>query len=100
MLHETFLYLLMIGIFSLVKIQERYVFWFSFILTLLTGLVFVLFLMDGQLLTDSPHIFSIGSTVGGNIKLDIISSKQNYMLILPFFCKHTVGIRQQPDIQI
>lgn len=92
MLHETFLYLLMIGLFSLVKIQERYVFWFSFILTILTGLVFVLFLMDGQLLLDSPHVLSIGSTVGGNIKLDIISSKQNYMLILPFFANTLLAL--------
>ena len=85
MLYETLLYLLVIGVFSLVQIRERYAFAFSFVLTFFTCLVFAFFMMDWRILTDSPQIFGIGSTVGENIKLDIISSKQNYMLILPFF---------------
>ena len=92
MLHETFLYLLMIGIFSLIKIKEKYAFLFSSVLTLLTALVFVLFLMDWRILPDSAQILSIGSSVGGNIKLDIISSKQNYMLILPFFANTLLAL--------
>ncbi|MBO7605558.1 MAG: hypothetical protein J6S61_03730, partial [Elusimicrobiaceae bacterium] len=85
MLQETLLYLLVIGVFSLVQTREKYAFVFSLVLTFFVGLVFAFFLMDWRILTDSPQVFSIGSTVGGNIKLDIISSKQNYMLILPFF---------------
>ena len=85
MLHETLLYLLAIGIFSFVRIQEKYVPAFCFVLTLFVALVFAFFVMDFRILTDSPYIFGIGSSMGGNIKLDIISSKQNYMLILPFF---------------
>ena len=85
MLHETLLYLFVIGIFSLVRIQEKHTFLFSAVLTFFVGLVFTFFVMDWRILTDSPQVFSIGSAVGENIKLDIISSKQNYMLILPFF---------------
>lgn len=85
MLCETLLYLLIIGVFSFVQTKERYVFAFSFVLTFFTCLVFAFFVMDWRILTDSPQIFSIGGAVGENIKLDIISSKQNYMLIMPFF---------------
>jgi len=85
MLHETLLYLFVIGIFSLVKTQEKHAFLFCTVLTFFVGLVFTFFVMDWRIIADSPQVFSIGSTVGENIKLDIISSKQNYMLIVPFF---------------
>jgi len=85
MLHETLLYLFAIALFSFVKIQEKYVPVFSFILTLFVALVFACFAMDWRFLADSPTTIGIDFSVGGNIKLDIISSKQNYLLILPFF---------------
>ena len=92
MLHETLLYLLAIGIFSFVRIQEKYIPFFSFVLTLFVVLVFAFFLMDFRFLAESPYVLGIDSSQGGNIKLDIISSRQNYMLILPFFVNTLIAL--------
>jgi len=86
MLHETVLCLLVVGIFSLFRTRENYDFWLSFFLTAFVTLVFAFFLMDWHVLgSDAFKTFILDRSQSENIKLDIISSKQNYILIFPFF---------------
>lgn len=86
MLHETVLYLLMIGIFAvLVRNAPKYDSWLVSVLTGFTVLVFYLFLSDWHLGTESGRTFAFQNAQNDNLKLDIISQKQNYALVFPFF---------------
>ena len=85
MLHETVLYLLFIGFFSFFHTREKYDSFLSFVLMAFTGLIFAFFLMDWHVLTDSAQTFILNQSQDGHINLDIVSSKQNYVLIFPFF---------------
>jgi len=86
MLYETVLYLLVICIFSLWHTKEKYDSLLTFFCTTFTILIFAFFLMDWRVLTsDTIKTFVWDSSPNSNIKLDIISSKQNYALVFPFF---------------
>lgn len=86
MLYETVLYLLMIGVFAIVvQNTSKYDGCLTSVLTGFTVLVFYLFLSDWHLGTESVKTFAFQNAQSDNLKLDIISQKQNYALIFPFF---------------
>lgn len=85
MLHETILYLLFIGFFSFFHTREKYDSFFSFVFMAFACLVFAFFLMDWHVLSDSAQVFVLNRSHEGHVNLDIVSSKQNYVLIFPFF---------------
>ena len=85
MLQETILYLLIIGLFSLIKTREKYDGILSCIVTAFTLLVFFCFLSDYKLGYEGIQTYVLDQEQRGNIKLEIISSLQNYILIFPFF---------------
>ncbi len=85
MLHETVLYLLLIGLFSLIRTREKYDFILSTAITGFVSLVFFFFILDYRVGYDSVQTYLLDHEQSGNIKLEIISSLQNYILIFPFF---------------
>lgn len=85
MLHETVLYLLVIGLFSLIHTREKYDFILSVAITGFVSLVFFFFILDYRVGYDSAQTYLLDHEQSGNIKLEIISSLQNYVLIFPFF---------------
>ncbi len=84
MLNETVLYLLVIGFLSLFKTQKKYDFLLSIFITLFFGVVFSFFCMDWKTGFESVATFILDETHSSNIRLDIISSVQNYTMIYPF----------------
>ncbi|MBQ7660040.1 MAG: hypothetical protein IJS26_04830 [Alphaproteobacteria bacterium] len=85
MLNETVLYLFLIGVVSLVHTNRRYDFLLSFAAAVFVCVVFGAFLLDFKTGLDSSYTLVLDASQNTNIKLDIISSPQNYILILPFF---------------
>lgn len=86
MLSETVFYLLIIGLFSLFHTKEKYDSILSLFLSGFTILFFAFFMMDWHILsTESIETFVLDSSQSANIKLEIISSKLNYVLLFPFF---------------
>ncbi len=85
MLNETVLYLFLIGLLSLVHTNRRYDFVLSLMITLFFSLIFFFFLADWKTGLDTVHTFILDKSYDTNIKIDIVSSKQNYILIWPFF---------------
>ena len=84
MLNETVLYLLIIGLASLFKTQKRYDFLLSFFITFFCFLVAYFFLLDWKVGTETFNTFILDNTHSANIRLDIVSSMQNYVMIYPF----------------
>ncbi len=86
MLHETVIYLLMIGAFAiLVQRASKYDGWLTSALTCFVLLIFYFFLSDWHLGTEHIQTFAFKNAQNDNLKLDILSNKQNYALICPFF---------------
>lgn len=85
MLNETFLYLLLLGIFSLFHTRPRYDTLLAFFITFFCVGIFTMFLFDWKTSIDFTQGFMLDSFLGSNVKFEITSSKHNYMLIFPFF---------------
>ena len=92
MLGETVLYLLIIGLFSLIKTEKRYDLMLSVASAFFSAILFWFFLMDQKTGTASFLSFSLGESQANNVKIDIISSKQNYLMIYPFFVVSVIAM--------
>ena len=85
MLGETVLYLLIIGLCSLITTDKRYDGVLSFAVMAFCAVIFGLFLMDQKTAAEAVLSFSLNESYSTNVKIDIVSSKQNYLMIYPFF---------------
>ena len=92
MLADTVLYLLIIGLFSLIKTQKRYDFLLSFFMSAFVFVVFYLFLMDEKTGFEITKTLILDDSHSSNIKIDIISTPQNYVMIFPFFVSTLISM--------
>ena len=85
MLANTVTYLLFIAIFSLLRFRPKFDKFIIAGLTVACLWVFNRFCLDWQLVTESITTLVWDSSKSGDVKIDIVSNRYNYMLIFPFF---------------
>lgn len=86
MLEYIVVYLFCISCFSFIHSKKKYDFLNALFVTFLTCSVFYLFLSEWQNAPDTLFSLIWDSSRSGDIKIDIFSNPQTYMLIFPFFC--------------
>lgn len=85
MIATTILYLMIIGLLSLIRSRTRFDRVASVVITVSVMAVFAYFIKGLQQGHDSVLTLLWDSSRSGDIKINIISSSANYLMILPFF---------------
>ena len=85
MLSNTVTYLLFIAIVSLLKFRQRFENFIAAIVLFAATWVFYLFMTDWDITGSSTFTLLWDSSRSGDIKIDIVSSFNNYQLVFPFF---------------